>query len=850
MKTLPGGWLAPALLGLAACASDTGPPASGPFAAPGTAATSAASPATAEPARPQMTAEGARRHTVANYLASPLASPLANPLANPRPQGPTAWQPLDEAGIARWRAQPADAVVAADGSGTHRTLQAALDAAPAAGTAASARRHVIELAPGHWRERPCVRGKAPLVLRGRRDDAARTVIVGGAYAALPKPAGGAPHACLPPSPATAHGTPGSATLVLASDDVLLLDLAVANDAMDAVRDGRGYPAGAGESGGAQAVALLTQADRVQLHQVHLRGHQDTFFARRPPGAAAIAPARVLVQGSLISGDVDYVFGDATLVISHSTLLSRAGRRAPGNGGHVLAPSTAPGQALGMLVTHSRFEAEPEVAPGTVSLGRAWDQGVPHGQWQPGVSPNGQALVRDSAIGPHIRGWARSTSRREPASQGPTAHRLREFDNRPLAPDAGRGVLPPDFGWAAAEGGTRGGADALPADVHEVHDRAGLLAALAPHARPRIVKLRGDIDLSVDAHGRPLGATDFAAPGFDWAAFEAAYDPATWGRRDPAGPLEDLRRQSARGQAAHVTVRVPSHTTLVGVPDAQGRPPTVRRGMLLLQNVQQVIVRGLHLSEAYDHFPAWSPDDNQAGEWNSEYDNLSLRAATHVWVDRNSFDDGPPQPGVLRLGRPVQPFDGLLDITRQSDHVTVSWNHFRGHDKTTLVGGSDRTTEDEGRLRVSFLRNVWEDTRQRSPRVRFGQVHVANNLYLLNDDAAFVYSIGVGLRSRVLAEHNAWRTPPALASHRLLHVFNGEQFSAHGSLHNGAPVDLRAAWQSAHPQRPPLHGEAGWQPPHSPALWPAAQVEVRLRGQVGAAALAEQSRWPVKGRASP
>jgi pectin methylesterase-like acyl-CoA thioesterase/pectate lyase len=817
-----------AVLAMAGCETAAPPVRAGPAQA------TAASPSGPEAARPQLDATQAAHHTAAAYL----------------DQGPSRWQPLDASGLAQLRAQPADAVVAADGSGTHRSLQAALDDAPAAGHAPALRRHVIELAPGTWRERPCVLGKAPLLLRGRADQGAHTVIVGGAYAALPKPAGSAPHPCLSASPATEHGTPGSATMVLASDDVLLLDLSVANDAMDAVHQGQGYPAGAGESGGAQAVALLTQGDRVQLHAVHLRGHQDTFFARRPPGARPADAARVYVDGSLISGDVDFVFGDATLVIRHSTLLSRAGRRAPGQGGHVLAPSTAPGQALGFLVTHSRFEAEPEVAPASVSLGRAWDQGVPHGQWQPGVSPNGQALVRDSDIGPHIRGWARSTSRREPVDTGPTAHRLREFGNRTLAPDAGRGVLPRDFGWAAAEGGTRGGAHALPADVHEVHDRAGLLAALAPHPRPRIVKLRGDIDLSTDAAGRPLGPEGFAAPGFSWAAFEAAYDAATWGRRDPEGPLEDLRRQSARRQAAHVTVRVPSHTTLVGVPDAQGRPPTVRRGMLLLDGVQQVIVRGLHLSEAVDHFPAWDPDDNQRGEWNSEYDNLSLRAATHVWVDRNSLDDGPPRPAVMRLGRPVQPFDALLDITRQSDFVTVSWNHFRGHDKTTLVGGSDRASADEGRLRVSFLRNVWEDTQQRSPRVRFGQVHVANNLYLLNDDAAFVYSIGVGLRSRVLAEHNAWRTPPALASHRLLHVFNGEQFSAHGSLHNAAPVDLRIAWQAAHPRRPPLRPEAGWQPPHSPALWPAAQVEARLRGQVGAAALAVQARWPVEGRASP
>ena len=81
----------------------------------------------------------------------------------------------------------------------------------------------------------------------------------------------------------------------------------------------GYPAGASESGGAQGVALTVQADRVQLAHVRLLGHQDTLQARRPQRGSA---ARVYVQHSLIAGDVDFVFGNATLVIDRSTLLSR------------------------------------------------------------------------------------------------------------------------------------------------------------------------------------------------------------------------------------------------------------------------------------------------------------------------------------------------------------------------------------------------------------------------------------------------------------------------------------------------------------------------------------------------
>lgn len=60
--------------------------------------------------RPQLDAATAERHQVAHYLA----------------QGPSPWRPAS-VDAARW---VVDFVVAADGSGTHRTVQAAIDAVP------------------------------------------------------------------------------------------------------------------------------------------------------------------------------------------------------------------------------------------------------------------------------------------------------------------------------------------------------------------------------------------------------------------------------------------------------------------------------------------------------------------------------------------------------------------------------------------------------------------------------------------------------------------------------------------------------------------------------------------------
>nr|WP_316639486.1 pectinesterase family protein [uncultured Roseateles sp.] len=764
----------------------------------------------AEP-RPQLGAEAAAGHQVADYLAQGGAPWLPAPLGDG-----SGWTP--------------DFIVAADGSGTHKTVQAALDAVPAA--AASTKRHHILVRPGSYREQLCVQGKAPITLYGGTANPAATVIVQGHYNAEPKRAGlDSANPCYPDLQAASHGTAGSASVAIFSDAFQLAHLTLANDAMDRVRDGVGYPACVGESGGAQAVALMTQGDRIQLENVRLLGHQDTFYVRAVPG---VAPSRVYVHNSLIAGDVDFIFGNATLVIANSTVLSRAGRRAPGSGGHVLAPSTAADTRLGLLITGSRFVAEPGLSPGAISLGRAWDFGVARGAWVAGRSPNGQALVRDSLIGPHIGPWAASTSRRPFSDNGEAANRLSEFNNRPLSALASQ-VLGSSDGWAAADGGTTGGAAAQPQHHLEARNRAELVAALALGPSPKVISIRGRIDLSVDDAGKPLGYNDYRDPAFDLDAYLKAYDPATWGRKPPEGVLEQARVRSAQRQAARVVVPLPSNTTLIGL----GADAQIVNGTLFLGKVDNIIVRNLHFSDAYDYFPGWDPKDGELGEWNSEYDNITLRGATHVWVDHCTFDDGPrpDQTEPVRFGRRVQHHDGLLDITKESNHVTVSWNQFRDHDKTNLVGSGDGQQLDAGKLRVTFHHNLWERTKARTPRVRYGEVHVYNNLFVGDKDAAYAYdySLGVGFRSRIYSERNTWETSPQIGPGQLTKLWKGSAFFDSGSLHNGRPVNLLEALRAANPGAE-VAGDVGWRPQLYGPLDEAGQVAAKVRAGAGAGRL--------------
>jgi pectate lyase len=163
-------------------------------------------------------------------------------------------------------------------------------------------------------------------------------------------------------------------------------------------------------------------------------------------------------------------------------------------------------------------------------------------------------------------------------------------------------------------------------------------------------------------------------------------------------------------------------------------------------------------------------------------------------------------------------------------VTVPWNRFHDHDKTNLVGSSDA-----GRLKVTFHHNHYENSMQRDPRVRYGQVHVYNNLYTAHrahPAYPYVYFIGAGKSSSIYSERNYFVVPDDISVADLIKVYNGEAFHDEGSLLNGAPVDILAAYNAAHPDAP-LRGDVGWMPSLAGRLDPAAAVLDLVRTGAGA-----------------
>ncbi|GIJ72091.1 pectate lyase family protein [Virgisporangium ochraceum] len=139
--------------------------------------------------------------------------------------------------------------------------------------------------------------------------------------------------------------------------------------------------------------------------------------------------------------------------------------------------------------------------------------------------------------------------------------------------------------------------------------------------------------------------------------------------------------------------VASNKTIIGVGSGSG----ITGGGLNLSGVRNIIIRNLVFRNASD-------------------DSINVQTnTTNVWIDHNDLASG---------------YDGLIDIKRGSDFITVSWNRLHNHDKSMLLGHDDgNASQDTGRLRVTYVHNWFEGTGQRHPRVRFANpVHVLNNYY--------------------------------------------------------------------------------------------------------------------------
>ncbi|WP_282702106.1 pectate lyase [Streptomyces sp. CC219B] len=373
-------------------------------------------------------------------------------------------------------------------------------------------------------------------------------------------------------------------------------------------------------------------------------------------------------------------------------------------------------------------------------------------------------------------------------------------------DLGREVLAAGDGWASEGAGTTGGSAADAEHVYTVTTWEEFRAALKDGGdAPRIIRVKGMIDAVSQ------GCEAFAAEGYDFRQYLADYDPAVWGNDTPvSGEQEDLRAASADNQDKAIKAAVPANTTIVGV----GKDSGILGGSLQIKGVDNVILRNLTIEAPLDCFPQWDPtDDDNTGAWNSEYDGVVVYGSTHVWIDHNTLTDGrhPDSSLPSYFGKTYQQHDGLLDIVRGANHVTVSWNSFADHDKTMLIGNSDSAAAtDAGKLKVTLHHNRFEGIVERAPRVRFGQVDSYNNHFVVTKEQKFGYVFGIGIESRLHATHNALTLAPGVSVGKVLKKWKEAPLTAEHNYVNGKPTDLIAVHNAEIPEET-LQSGAGWTP---------------------------------------
>lgn len=179
------------------------------------------------------------------------------------------------------------------------------------------------------------------------------------------------------------------------------------------------------------------------------------------------------------------------------------------------------------------------------------------------------------------------------------------------------------------------------------------------------------------------------------------------------------------------VEVGSNVTIYGYQGAIIAQPTTGSAMKLSGSTN-VIIRNLKFKGVGAH----DDDDEDCLQVNHESKN--------VWIDHVDVYDG---------------HDGNLDITNASDYVTISWAKFSytsastGHQFSNLIGNSKTKTSDRGHLNVTIHHTWWADgVVERMPRVRFGKVHVANNLFDSKDAS---YCVRAAIEADIRIERNVF-----------------------------------------------------------------------------------------------
>lgn len=187
-----------------------------------------------------------------------------------------------------------------------------------------------------------------------------------------------------------------------------------------------------------------------------------------------------------------------------------------------------------------------------------------------------------------------------------------------------------------------------------------------------------------------------------------------------------RISSAEG--ALITIKNGANITIEGV----GKTGALQNVGLNIRDYQNVIVRNLTIHEVL------YPNDA-----------LTLDNVQHGWVTRCELYS------KIGEGIGVDTYDGLLDIKKGSASITISWNYLHHHMKCSLIGHTDNTGQQEAdsKIRVTYHHNWFSNTDGRNPSLRFGAVHMFNNVFEDITDYGIATRVGAHAKLENNIYHN-------------------------------------------------------------------------------------------------
>ncbi|MGR6969665.1 pectinesterase family protein [Streptomyces cynarae] len=172
--------------------------------------------------------------------------------------------------------------------------------------------------------------------------------------------------------------------------------------------------------------------------------------------------------------------------------------------------------------------------------------------------------------------------------------------------------------------------------------------------------------------------------------------------------------------------VGSNKTIIGVGDTG---EIVHGELHLDPGTHNVIIRNLTIRDSYVE-----------GDWDGktqDFDAIQMDTVDHVWIDHNR---------LTHMG------DGLLDIRKDSQYITVSYNQFTHHNKAFGIGWTSNV-----QTQITIDHNWFTGTKQRNPSAdNCAYAHLYNNYLsaqVADGDPVWTYGNWSRGRTRMVIENS-------------------------------------------------------------------------------------------------